>query len=104
MENTFNPISPGVGEAFLEVFYKKFEERFPGECGKGLNFFFSDELNFGVRGNLWCDDFEEQFLKQKGYDIKPHLKGIFEDIGEDTTKIRLDYYDVIVVLSEAALF
>ena len=104
VENSFNPMQKGVGDAYNEVFYKRFEERFPGECGKGLNFFFSDELNFGVSGKLWCDDFEEQFQQRKGYAIRPHLKALFEDMGDLTPKIRLDYYDVIVSLSEERFF
>lgn len=33
-----------------------------------LNFFFSDELNFRVDGNLWNAYFADAFQKRKGYD------------------------------------
>lgn len=99
-----NPIYPGIGDAIIEEFYGAFEKHFPGECGKGINYFFSDELNFNISGNLWTDDFAEQFLKRKNYDITQRWNGIFEDIGPETPKIRMDYYDVIVQLSEERYF
>ncbi|MDP4121438.1 MAG: glycosyl hydrolase, partial [Bacillota bacterium] len=46
----------------------------------------------------------EEFHKLKGYDITSYLPAIFEDIGDITPKIRLDYYDVIVLLSEEGYF
>lgn len=102
--NSLNPMEKGVGAAVADTFYGEFERRFPGCCGKSINFFFSDELNFNVRGKLWCSDFAEEFIARKGYDIRPKLKALFEDIGAQTPKIRLDYYDVIVQLSEENYF
>lgn len=102
--NSLNPMCKGVGEAIADEFYGAFERHFPGECGKGINFFFSDELNFNIRGNLWCDDFREEFIRRKGYDITEKWEGIFKDIGPSTPKIRMDYYDVIVQLSEEGYF
>lgn len=99
-----NPLCKGLGEAVVNEFYGAFEREIPGECGSGINYFFSDELNFNIAGNLWCDDFAEEFRKRKGYDIMPRLRAIFEDTGTETPKIRLDYYDVIVQLSEEGYF
>lgn len=99
-----DPMHPHLGDYVIEEFYGKFEEHFPGECGKGLDFFFSDELVFNIRGNLWNDSFSQEFAKRKGYAIEPHLLAIFEDVGDETQKIRLDYYDVIVQLCEEGYF
>ncbi|MBQ8301974.1 MAG: hypothetical protein IJX97_00295 [Clostridia bacterium] len=101
---SMNPMAKGIGDSVVEEFYGEFEKHIPNECGTGINFFFSDELNFNISGNLWCDDFKEEFLKRKGYDITEKWKAIFEDIGPETPKIRLDYYDVIVQLSEERYF
>jgi len=101
---SLNPMAPGVGAAICDNFYGEFERRFPGECGKGINFFFSDELNFNIRGNLWCEDFSEEFHRRKGYDLEPKLPLLFRDVGEETAKVRLDYRDVIVQLSEERYF
>ena len=48
-----DPMNPNLGRYVIEEFYGAFDEHFPGEGGKGLNFFFSDELTFNIRGNLW---------------------------------------------------
>ena len=101
---SMNPMAKGIGNAVVDEFYGAFERHIPDECGKGINFFFSDELNFNISGNLWCEDFKEEFYKRKGYDITEKWNAIFEDIGAETPKIRLDYYDVIVQLSEERYF
>lgn len=101
---SLNPMYPGVGETYADVFYSAFERHMPGTCGTGLNFFFSDELNFNVRGMLWCDDFTQQFFQRKGYDLLPYLSDLFETRGTAHIKTRLDYADVIVQLSEERFF
>ena len=103
-KNTLNPMHPESGEVYAKKFFGQFEDRFPGEAGKGLNFFFSDELEFGISGNLWTDGFAEEFKKRKGYDIIPELPALFADMGPRTPKIRLDYSDVKVALTESGFF
>ncbi len=101
---SLNPMHPMSGKWYAEKFFGQFERRFPGETGKGLNFFFSDELQFGVSGRLWSKEFPEEFKKRKGYDITPELAALFKDTGPRTPKIRLDYRDVVVALSEEGFF
>ena len=101
---SLNPMHPMSGKWYAERFFGQFEKRFPGEAGKGLNFFFSDELTFGVSGRLWSADFADEFRKRKGYDITPDLPALFKDTGPRTPKIRLDYGDVLVALSEEGFF
>ena len=101
---SLNPMAPGVGEAICDTFYGEFERRFPGECGKGINFFFSDELNFNIRGRLWCDDFAQEFRRRKGYELEPVLPLLFGQTSPEAVKTRLDYYDVAVQLSEERYF
>ena len=48
--NTLDPMNPSAGRKVIEKFYQRFEDRNPGESGKGLNCFFSDELRFGPAG------------------------------------------------------
>ncbi len=99
-EYSLDPMHPLSGQKVCEKFFGVFEEHFPEECGKGLNYFFSDELNFNIRGNLWNDYFAKEFEMRKGYDIRPLLPAIFMDMGDETPKIRLDYDDVIIQLEE----
>ena len=101
---SLDPMNPKSGKGMIETFFGIFEQKNPGEGGKGLNFFFSDELVFGVNGNMWNALVAEAFKKQKGYDVVPELAAIFTDIGPRTAKIRLDYYDVLVRLQEMNYF
>ena len=101
---SFDPMNPASGKAYNRHFFGKFEQAFPGEGGKGLNFFFSDELDFHLSGNLWNKNFAGEFKKRKGYDVVPVLDALFTDIGDKTAKIRMDYNDVLVSLSEENFF
>ena len=66
IKTSFDPMNPLSGAKVAEKFFQRFEDHCPGEGGKGLNFFFSDELQFGIRGFLWDDNFTNEFRKQKG--------------------------------------
>lgn len=101
---SIDPMNPITGPEYARHFFGRFEDHFPGSGGKGLNFFFSDELGFGVGGNLWTARFAAEFKKRKGYDIVPELPALFMEIGSRTPKVRLDYSDVKVALTEEGFF
>ncbi len=103
-ERSVDPMNPASGQKVIERFFQPFADHCPGDSGKALNYFFHDELNFGVNGWLWTDRFPAEFQKRKGYDIVPVLAGLFVDIGPKTPKIRLDYSDVMVALTEESFF
>ena len=104
VKTSFDPMNPLSGQKVNEKFYQRFEDHCPGETGKGLNFFFSDELQFGIRGFLWNTKFAEEFKKRKGYDITTKLDQLFEELGPESYKTRLDYNDVMVSLTEDGFF
>ncbi|MBU0639511.1 MAG: hypothetical protein KKB50_11650 [Planctomycetes bacterium] len=101
---SIDPLNPKTGQETVARFFQRFEDRLPGESGRTLNFFFSDELDFGIGGKLWTDTFAAEFQKRKGYDLLPVLPGLFADIGPQAPRIRLDYADVLVILTEEAFF
>ena len=101
---SYDPMHPESGKAYNHYFFDKFEEALPDKDAGSLNFFFSDELNFRVSGNLWNSRFAEEFKKRKGYDIVPYLDALYVNIGAITPKIKIDYNDVIVSLSEENFF
>lgn len=101
---SLDPMHPLSGKSYVKHFFQKFEDRFPEQSKGGLNFFFSDELNFNLHGCIWNSIFREEFRKRKGYDVVPYLAGLFTHIGLITPKIRLDYNDVMVSLSEENFF
>ncbi|MHB9081567.1 MAG: glycosyl hydrolase [Pirellulaceae bacterium] len=104
VQPSLDPLNPQAGPAYAQKFFGQFEEHNPGEGGQGLNFFFSDELGFRVSGNLWTARFAEEFRKRKGYNIVPELPALFADGGPRTPKVRLDYRDVLVSLTEEGFF
>ncbi len=101
---SLDPMNLDSGPQIVDKFFQRFEDRNPGESGQGLNFFFSDELGFGVDGHLWTARFAAEFQKRKGYDVVPELPALFVDVGPRTPKVRLDYRDVMVSLSEEGFF
>lgn len=103
-EYSVDPMNPASGQKVLERFFQPFAEHCPGDMAGALNYFFQDELNFGVDGWLWNDTFAGEFLKRKGYDITPLLPALFTDVGSITPKVRLDYSDVMVSLTEENYF
>lgn len=99
-----DPMNPESSRKTIERFFQPFVDHCSGEAGQALNYFFQDELNFGIHGWLWNERFAEEFSKRKGYDIVPLLPALFLDTGPVTPKVRLDYSDVMVALSEECYF
>jgi len=100
---TLNPVHPLAGKTVIEKFFQPFLGQ-GGEAAGNLNYFFQDELQFGVGDYVWADDFAAEFKKRKGYDVGEALPALFADIGPSTAKARLDYMDVKVSLSEERYF
>lgn len=97
-------LHPEYGKRLVEVYFKRFEDKLDERGRKGLNYFFQDELHYNLNIHSWAEDMTEEFLRRKGYDIQPYLPALFDDIGDVTPKIRLDYADVVTQLSEERYF
>lgn len=103
-EISFDAMNPLAGKAYNDNFFQQFENRSSDKSSKGLNFFFSDELNFNQGKYPWNDIFSSEFKQRKGYEIEPYLPALIRNIGPMTAKVRLDYNDVYVSLSEEYFF
>jgi len=101
---TLNPMHPQSGKRVIEHFFQRFEDNTSDKTASGLNYFFHDELQFGVGDYIWADDFREEFRKQKGYDVFDVLPALFTDIGAVTPKACMDFMDVKVQLAEQRYF
>ncbi|RXZ80347.1 hypothetical protein EBB07_19515 [Paenibacillaceae bacterium] len=101
---SLDPMHPESATLVIEHFFQRFEDRLAGMPNAKLGFFFSDELEFGIRGRLWNDSFRSEFIRRKGYDLVPELPLLFVDIDPRAPKIRMDYGDVLVTLSEEHYF
>ncbi len=104
-ENTLDPLNPESAKRVLERFIKPFWEKVPQSCHNALDYFFQDELRLAGDSYVWSDDFPEEFKKRKGYDIVPKLALLLgNEITEEVSRLRLDYNDVMVELTEERYF
>lgn len=101
-------LHPDFGNQIVEKYFQPFVDNMDEEALEGMNYFFQDELQYGLQLRSWCEDMPEQFLARKGYDIVPHLSALFiEDaslIDEQAAKYRLDYAEVLTQLAEERYF
>ncbi len=101
-------LHPDFGNQIVEKYFQPFVDHMDEDALKGMNYFFQDELQYGLQLRSWCEDMPEQFLARKGYDIVPHLSALFiEDaslIDEQAAKYRLDYAEVLTQLAEERYF
>ena len=93
-------IHPEHGNKLLDVYFNRFEERMDDAGRAGMNYFFQDELAYPIHMLTWSDDFSEEFIRRKGYDIVPYLPALKESIGPVTPRVRMDYCEVLMDLSE----
>jgi hypothetical protein len=101
---TLNPIHPLSGQRIIERFFQPFEDHAPGRSPAGLNYFFHDELQFGVGDCIWSEDLAREFQQRKGYDLFEALPAMFQDTGVKTVKYRLDFMDIKVRLAQERYF
>lgn len=97
-------LHPDNGKELVKVYFDRFEQNMNQKGRDGMNYFFQDELLYPLTILSWAEDMPAQFRERKGYDILPYLAALKYDIGDITTKIRLDYCDVVMTLAEERYF
>ncbi len=94
-------IYPGVTDKFIEVTMNGYEKHIGKEFGKSVPGIFTDEPNISTPRRKNCirytQDLFEQFQNRWGYDLKPNLPSLYEEIG-DWRKIRHNYYGLLLEL------
>ena len=101
---SMNPLLPDAGDVVIKGFYQQFQDHAPGGSSAGLNYFFNDELHIGLGRHAWSNDFAAEFHRRKGYPLLEVLPALWEDIGDITPKVRMDYADVRMSLMEERYF
>lgn len=90
-------------DAFMEVTHKEYKKRFPEYWGDVIKGFFTDEPGFyqnyleqakNINTIAWTKEFPERLQKAYGYDIRPYLPTLWQDM-EASNKTRLDYYNAL---------
>lgn len=88
----------GVTEKFLEITMKGYEEIAKDNFGKSILGIFSDEPNIQTSGGLrWTPDLFSAFKQKWGYDLKPLLPLLEEEVG-NWKKVRHDYMETLLQL------
>ena len=93
-------LKPGVTEKFLEITMPGYEKTLGHEFGKRVPGVFTDEPNTNTRraGPIrYTPDLYEQFEKQWGYRLEPHLMSLITETG-DWKKVRHNYQSTILQL------
>lgn len=80
-------------ERYLDAVAGKCVTAVPRGGFRSINF---DSLE--AFGQQWTPSFPEEFRKRRGYDLLPHLPGLWDDVGEDTRHIRYDYWRTLTDL------
>lgn len=97
-------LHPDFGKELVKSYFDVFEKKAGDYAKSGMNYFFQDELLYPIDFGVWSEDFQYEFKKRKGYDICLYLPALTDNIGDITTKIRMDYCDVVLDLAEERYF
>lgn len=94
--DTMNPDST---EKFIELTHEKYKTAVGGEFGATVPGFFTDEpamyyYHVGMENYVvpWSKQMFKIFRDRRGYNLKPHLPGLYVDIGEKTAQVRYDFW------------
>lgn len=94
---TANSLMKEPAEKFLELTHEAYYRHFRKEFGKTLRYAFMDEPRipgtFLKHYLAWCPDLPEQFRKNYGYELEPHLEALVDDTALETVKI--DFHDLL---------
>lgn len=97
-------LHPEYGRRLVDAYFGRFEKKLDRQARAGLNYFFQDELNYDLNLFSWCEDMRSEFKKRNGYDVLPMLPALWDDLGNATPKIRLDYAETLTQLAEERYF
>lgn len=96
-----NLLTPGATEKFISLTHETFRKIAGRHFGDTIRFAFMDEPvapRSGVGYLTWTDDLGSEFKKRKGYAVEDYfavlLQGPKDGEPENTTRTRIDFYDV----------
>ena len=109
-----NLLDPRAAARFIEVTHEAYARRL-GDCfGQPIEAFFTDEpsLMTGWVGEKpmpfaalpWVEHLPQLFQEKYGIDLIPMLPSLFHDVGEETGKVRAQFYDLVAGLCADAYF
>jgi hypothetical protein len=87
-------LNPEATRAYLKTTHEVYKQAVGDEFGKTILGFFGDEPDYTVL-MPWTPRLLEEFRRQKGYDLQPHLPLLFAPkMTEQAWRVKADYWDV----------
>ena len=108
-----NILDPRPTKAFLDLTYEAYRKHVGSEFGKTIPAIFTDEpaINTAtLKGEQpypaipWSDDLPRRFEKTSGYPLLPKAIALFEDLGDQTLRVRYDFWRTVSDLVEQSYF
>lgn len=105
VEKSLDPMHPQLGQRVVAEHFQRFADRLPAADAKALDYFFQDELMFGLGGGQpWSPFLAPAFRARTGYDLLGELPALVADLGPRSAKVRLDLADTAAQLMEDGYF
>ena len=90
-----DPLNPDAIAYFIKTTHEKYREHLGQEFGKTIKGTFTDEITAFPGSLPWSPTLPEQFQRRSGYSLKDKLPALFGRMGENTDKIRYDYWNTV---------
>jgi len=106
-------LNPDLAKKFISMTHDEYYKRMPEYFGNVINAIITDEpghycnirsyfINPGTIS--WTPSFFKEFEGRNNYDLRKFLPAIWNNIGKNTEKIRIDYYDTFGDLLQKSYF
>lgn len=106
-------LNPAATAKFVKTTHAEYKKRLSEYWGSTVKGFFTDEPGFyqnyleqcaNLNCVIWTDDFAARFIKKYGYDIRPYLCCLWQDMGTRSVKTRCDYYTAVAEFYKESYF
>jgi hypothetical protein len=104
IDDRIDYLRPATVKAFLDAAYECYAKRHADAFGDGIPGVFFDEPYITAEPLPWTDDLPARFKEDKGYDLLSSLPLLLLRGGNNTVKVRCDFYDTVAALYEEAWF
>ena len=97
-------LNSSATDEFIKVTHAAYKENLAEYWGGTIKGFFTDEPGFyqnyleqcaNLNTVIWTENFASRFIGEFGYDIRPYLCCLWQDMGERSVKTRCDYYAAV---------
>jgi hypothetical protein len=92
-------LNPESTERFIEITHERYKQAVGDDFGTIVPGFYTDEpamhyYHVGVDNWVvpWSQQMFKIFRQRRGYDLRPYLPALYLNMGEDTARIRYDFW------------